>query len=275
MPELPEVETVKKVLTNKIVNKKIESIDVVFDKLLKNTSKEEFSSKLKNQKIKEIKRYGKYLIISLEKNDILIHLRMEGKLFYYDKKEEITKHDHIIFYFSDGSILKYNDVRKFGTFDLLDKDEYLSYPKVKKLGIEPNSKKLTIDYLSAKLNKSNKKIKVDLLDQTIVNGLGNIYVDEVLFASKVHPESISKNLNKKDLENIVVNSNLIINKAIEKGGTTIKSFAASDQIKGSFQNYLKVYKKKDQECEICHTIIEKIVVGGRGTHFCPNCQRKK
>ncbi len=275
MPELPEVETVKKVLTNKIVNKKIIDIDILFDKLLKNTTKEEFTSTLKNQKIKEIKRYGKYLIISLEKNDVLIHLRMEGKLFYYDKKEDITKHDHIIFYFSDGSILKYNDVRKFGTFDLLNKEEYLKYPKVKKLGLEPNSKEMNVDYLKNKLEKSNKKIKVDLLDQTIVNGLGNIYVDEVLFASKIHPESISKNLNNKDLENIVINSKIIINKAIEKGGTTIKSFAASDQIKGSFQDYLKVYKKKDQKCTVCNATIQKIVVGGRGTHFCPKCQRKK
>ncbi len=275
MPELPEVETVKKVLTNKIINKKIIDVDVIFDKLLKNTSKEEFVLTLKNQKIKEIKRLGKYLIISLEKNDVLIHLRMEGKLFYYDKHEEITKHDHIIFYFSDGSILKYNDVRKFGTFDLLNKKDYLNYPKLKKLGIEPNSKQMTAAYLKKMLKKSNKKIKIDLLDQTIVNGLGNIYVDEVLFASKIHPESISKNLNEKDLENIVINSNKIINLAIKKGGTTIKSFAASDQIKGSFQDYLKVYKKKDQECCVCHTIIEKIVVGGRGTHFCPNCQRKK
>ncbi len=275
MPELPEVETVRKVLNDKIIGKKIISVEVLFDKLLKNTTKEEFASALENQKIEEIKRSGKYLIISLEKNDILIHLRMEGKLFFYPKEQELKKHDHIIFKFSDGSVLKYNDVRKFGTFDLLKKDEYLIYPKVKKLGIEPNSNNLTIKYLKGKLKKSNKKIKIDLLDQTIINGLGNIYVDEVLFASKIHPESISKKLNDKDLEKLIENSKVIINKAIKKGGTTIKSFSVSDQIKGSFQDYLKVYKKKDQECSICKTPIEKIVVGGRGTHYCPKCQRKK
>ncbi len=275
MPELPEVETVKQVLSEKIIGKKIVDVEVLFDKLLKNTTKEHFENTIKNQTIVDIKRFGKYLILSLDNNDILIHLRMEGKLFYYDKKEEITKHDHIIFYFKDGSILKYNDVRKFGTFDLLKKEEYLNYPKVKKLGVEANSIDLTKEYLKNKLKKSNKKIKIDLLDQTIINGLGNIYVDEVLFASQIHPESISKNLNDKDLENIVKNSRAILNDAIKKGGTTIKSFAASDQIKGSFQEFLKVYKKKDQECVVCKTTIEKIVVGGRGTHYCPKCQRKK
>ncbi len=275
MPELPEVETVKRVLSKKIIGKKIVDVEVLFDKLLKNTTKENFENTIKNQTIVDIKRFGKYLILSLDNNDILIHLRMEGKLFYYDKKEEITKHDHIIFYFKDGSTLKYNDVRKFGTFDLLKKEEYLKYPKVKKLGVEANSIDLTKEYLKNKLKKSNKKIKIDLLDQTIINGLGNIYVDEVLFASQIHPESISKNLNDKDLENIVENSRAILNDAIKKGGTTIKSFAASDQIKGSFQEFLKVYKKKDQECGVCKTTIEKIVVGGRGTHYCPKCQRKK
>ncbi len=275
MPELPEVETVKRVLSKKITGKQIIDVEVLFDKLLKNTTKENFQKTLKDQKIVDIKRFGKYLILSLDDNDILIHLRMEGKLFYYDKKEELTKHDHIIFYFKDGSILKYNDVRKFGTFDLLKKEEYLNYPKVKKLGVEANSIDLTKEYLKDKLKKSNKKIKIDLLDQTVINGLGNIYVDEVLFASKIHPESISKNLNDDDLENIVKNSRAILNDAIKKGGTTIKSFAASDQIKGSFQDYLKVYKKKGQECILCKTAIEKIVVGGRGTHYCPKCQRKK
>ncbi len=275
MPELPEVETVKRVLSKKITGKQIIDVEVLFDKLLKNTTKENFQKTLKDQKILDIKRFGKYLILSLEENDILIHLRMEGKLFYYDKKEELTKHDHIIFYFKDGSILKYNDVRKFGTFDLLKKEEYLNYPKVKKLGVEANSIDLTKEYLKNKLKKSNKKIKIDLLDQTVINGLGNIYVDEVLFSSKIHPESISKNLNDNDLENIVKNSRAILNDAIKKGGTTIKSFAASDQIKGSFQDYLKVYKKKGQECSLCKTTIEKIVVGGRGTHYCPKCQRKK
>lgn len=274
MPELPEVETVRRVLSQKIVGKKIENIDVLFDKLLKNVNKKSFEETLKDQKIKDIKRTGKYLVLVLEKNDILIHLRMEGKLFYFEKLEKIKKHDHIIFYFDDGSVLIYNDVRKFGTLDLLENNEYKTYKKVEKLGIEPNDSTLNKKYLKEKLSKSNKKIKVDLLDQTIINGLGNIYVDEILFTSKIHPETVSKNLKEKDYKLIINNSKKIIDNAIAKGGTTIKSFAASDQIKGHYQDNLKVYKRKGEKCFNCSTEIEKIVVGGRGTHFCPKCQRK-
>ncbi len=273
MPEYPEVSTVRHVLNTKIVGKQIAGVDVMFDKILKNINAVDFVEKLNGQYILSIINLGKYLILSLTDYDLVIHLRMEGKLFYYEKDYNFKKHDHIVITMTDGSSLVYNDVRKFGTFDLYNKGEYNKAKQIVKLGKEPLDQTLDIKYLKSHL-MNNKKIKQNLLDQTIINGLGNIYVDEILYASKIHPETTSKNLTDKNIANIIKNMRRIIKEAVKEGGTTIKSFAASDQIKGNFQKYLKVYQKNGTKCSECKETIQKIKVGGRGTHFCPNCQRK-
>lgn len=270
MPELPEVETVKRILQKNILNKTILDIEVRYDKIIQNQTKEDFINKLKNQTFIELKRRGKYLICVLNDYYLIVHLRMEGK-FFYMHNEPYSIHDHIIFKFNDSE-LRYNDTRKFGTMHLINKDIdiYNTYP-LNKLGKEPYDEGFDYLYLKPLFNKSNKPIKTTLLDQSIIAGLGNIYVDEVLFMSNIHPLEKTKNLNDENIKSIVSNSIIVLNKAINLGGTTIKSFQSSHDITGRFQNELLVHTK--YKCPTCNTKILKIKVGGRGTYYCENCQK--
>ena len=205
---------------------------------------------------------------------MLSHLRMEGKYLCKSSYNDLTKHDHIIFEFTDGTYLMYNDTRKFGVIYLFDTTnfEYVkSIEPLCKLGIEPISGNLTVSYLKNKLGKSTKPIKEALLDQTIISGLGNIYADEVCFMARLHPERICNTLTDTDFKNIIESSEKVLNKAIKLGGTTIKSFMSSHEITGRFQNELLVHTK--DYCPECGSKIKKIRVGGRGTYYCETCQK--
>ena len=269
MPELPEVETVRTILERNIINKTIEDVVIKYDKIIQNVSIDEFVTNLKGQTFIEMKRRGKYLICVLNDYYLIVHLRMEGK-FFFMHNEPLSNHDHIIFKFNDSE-LRYNDTRKFGTMHLFKKDVdiYNIYP-LNKIGLEPFDKEFNSSYLKEHFNKSNKPIKTTLLDQSIIAGLGNIYVDEVLFMSSIHPLEKTKNLNDENIASIVKNSVIVLNKAIKLGGTTIRSFQSSHDITGRFQNELLVHTKI--KCPTCNTYITKIKVGGRGTYLCEKCQ---
>ena len=274
MPELPEVETVKNSLIDLVKGRTIESVDVIYGKIVKDIEINDFIEKLKGEIICDISRYGKYLLFILSHYIMLSHLRMEGKYFYREKKEPLTKHDHIVFNLDNDHKLIYNDTRKFGIMMLFDTTSVSSVRKMMplaKLGIEANSPDLTKEYLMEKLKDKHGPIKTLLLDQEIICGLGNIYVDEVLFLSHLNPKLTSDKLTINDAENIVCASREVMKKAIALGGTTIKSFMSSHEISGLFQNELNVHTK--EECKICKSKIIKIKVGGRGTYYCPVCQR--
>lgn len=269
MPELPEVETVRSILSKNIINKTIKSININYEKIIQNVSVEEFKSSLIGQTFIEMKRKGKYLICVLNDYYLIVHLRMEGK-FFLMHDEPLTKHDHIIFKF-DNSELRYNDTRKFGTMHLLKKDIdiYNTIPLIN-VGLEPFDEGFNLDYLKRYFNKSTKPIKTTLLDQTIIAGLGNIYVDEVLFLSNIHPLQKTNTLDDNNINNIINNSKFVLLKAINLGGTTIRSFQSSHDITGRFQNELLVHTKTT--CPTCNKQIKKIRVGGRGTYYCETCQ---
>lgn len=269
MPELPEVETVRTILEKNIINKTIEDVVIKYDKIIQNVSINEFITNLKGQTFIEMKRRGKYLICVLNDYYLIVHLRMEGK-FFFMHNEPLSNHDHIIFKFNDSE-LRYNDTRKFGTMHLFknDVDIYNVYP-LNKIGLEPFDKEFSSLYLKERFNKSNKPIKTTLLDQSIIAGLGNIYVDEVLFMSSIHPLEKTKNLNDEHIASIAKNSVIVLNKAIKLGGTTIRSFQSSHDITGRFQNELLVHTKI--KCPTCNSYITKIKVGGRGTYLCEKCQ---
>lgn len=275
MPELPEVETVRNILLPLVKNKTIDHVDVYYDKLVL-SNLDEFKNKLINQTILDLKRYGKYLFFVLTNNLILIsHLRMEGKYRYVENTLNRNKHTSAIFYFKDNTSLAYDDTRKFGIMYLTTKDYVKDLPMIKKLGIEANkiNDENKID-LYAKFNK-NKKIKELLLDQSIICGIGNIYADEILFASKIHPLTKGRDLSKNELDEIFKNTPIIINKAIQAGGSTIHSFHPSEGVDGRFQTQLLCYGNENKECPNCKTKFHKIFIGGRGTTFCPNCQIDK
>jgi len=273
MPELPEVETVRKTLYNLILNRTIKSIDVYYSKIIKDLNISEFSSQLVGKTLLDIKRQGKYLIFIFDDVALISHLRMEGKYFIKDKSEDIEKHEHIVFNFTDGTSLRYHDVRKFGTMDIRRIEDIYTTNPILKLGFEPFNKGMTVSYLKGKLHKKEVAVKTCLLDQTIFTGLGNIYVDEVLFLSKLNPKLPASKLKDKDYLNIIANSITVLNKAIALGGTTIRSYTSSLGVTGRFQNELNVHTKKGEPCTTCNTIIEKTRVNGRGTYYCPKCQK--
>lgn len=276
MPELPEVETVKEILKKQIIGKKIVNVEVYYENIVENIKICDFTSELKNETIVDIKRYGKYLIFLFEKHSLISHLRMEGKFFLKPIDEELNKHEHIVFTFDDSLTLRYHDTRKFGKMALLnttDLKQIMEYKSLKKLGKEANDSILDANYLYDKLHNKAVPIKSLLLDQTNIAGLGNIYVDEVCFLSKIHPEEPGINLNIHDYENIVKSSQKVLEKAISEGGTTIRSYTSSLGVTGRFQQHLLVHTKKI--CQKCGNKISITKIGGRTTYFCECCQPKK
>lgn len=271
MPELPEVRTVVATLNNLIKNDTIVDVEVYWDNIIDQISVSDFKKDLKNQKINDIQSKGKLIIFILDDYVMFSHLRMEGK-YYVEEKLEKDKHTHVVFNLKSHRYLAYHDVRKFGKISLIKKADYLQHPYLQKIAAEPFD--MDVEQLYNKISKSNKEIKPMLLDQSIMAGLGNIYVDEVLYKAKIHPETKAKLLNKKQVAEIIDYSCQVLNKAIALGGTTIRSYTSSLGVSGKFQNELLVHTKAGSECRECHSIIEKIKVKGRGTYLCPNCQKK-
>ncbi len=265
VPEIAEVETVKRFLKTKILQKKIIDINIIYPKIIENDLIE-FKNLLIDQTFINIKRKGKYLIFETKNNYLISHLRMEGKYYIKNKNDVIEKHEHIIFIFEDFTDLRYHDTRKFGRMKLIDKNEYDIF--FKKQGKEPTD--LTFLYLKEKLKKNSRKIKTILLDQSIISGLGNIYANEVLYDAKINPYKLGIDLSDEDINNIIISSQKIVEKAILEGGTTIKSYTSSLGVAGNYQKYLKVHMKKDCSCGN-NLIKEKI--DGRSAYYCPNCQK--
>ncbi|HJV31889.1 MAG TPA: DNA-formamidopyrimidine glycosylase [Bacillales bacterium] len=274
MPELPEVETVRKTLKNLILQKQIENITVNWPKIIKLPLEiEQFIDALKGETIQDIGRRGKFLILYTSKYALVSHLRMEGKYGLFAEKEPLDKHTHVIFHFTDHTELRYKDVRKFGTMHLFKKGEEFGRPPLFDLGPEPFAEDFTVQYLTNMLAKTNRKIKPALLDQKLLVGLGNIYVDEALFRAGIHPERIASTLNDKEISLLhqeIVNT---LMEAVNQGGSTIRSYINSQGEMGMFQRQLLVYGRKNEDCKKCGTALIKTVVGGRGTHFCPTCQK--
>ena len=274
MPELPEVETVKETLKRKLVGKIIKGVEIYHDNIIEYPTVDEFKEEIINQRIKGMDRYGKWLIFELDDYYLLSHLRMEGKYFFKTKDEERNKHEHVVFSLDDGIELRYMDVRKFGKMHLIVKDDIRKKGPFLDMGLEPWDSNLTIEYLKDKYSKKRLPIKTVLLDQSIIVGIGNIYADEILFLSKINPLISCKDLSDKNLRDIIDNTKEVLEKAIKKGGTTIRSYASVDGVHGLFQQELYVHTKENKACVSCGTSILKVKVGGRGTYYCPLCQKK-
>lgn len=273
MPELPEVETVKETLKLRLVGKRIVGVQVYHDNIIEYPMVMDFKKQIINQKVNSMERYGKWLIFVLDDYYLLSHLRMEGKYFFRTSQEERNKHEHVVFSLDDGTELRYMDVRKFGKMHLIGKDEIKKKGPLIEMGLEPWDKDLTVEYLKVKYSKKRLPIKTVLLDQSIIVGIGNIYANEILFLSNINPLVPSKDLTDKDLNNIIINTREVLEKAIKKGGTTIRSYTSVDGVHGLFQQELYVHQQADKPCRNCSTNIIKIKVGGRGTYYCPKCQK--
>ena len=272
MPEIAEVETVRNTLKKIILNKRIKEIKAYYPKILLDDVS--FVNQcLRKERFIDIKRRGKWLLFETEHYFLLSHLRMEGKYFIKKENDPIEKHEHVEIIFDDGTSLRYHDTRKFGRMKVVKKEELESFEGIHKQGIEPIDKNLTLEYLYKKLHNHSIPIKTLLLDQTIISGLGNIYANEVLFDAQISPFKVGSKVTKKECERIISSCYKIISKAIESGGTTIRSYTSSLGVTGRFQQYLKVHKKEKEPCEVCSSFIQKDFIGGRSTYYCPKCQK--
>lgn len=273
MPELPEVETVRRGLERLVVGRRILDVVIRYKPLVK-TGSEDLELALLGQTIHAIRRRGKYLIFDFGEQIMLSHLRMEGKYLIFTDEEPDNKHFHAFFTLDNGVVMVYQDVRKFGTLELINKSSEQSYFIQKKIGPEPTQEDFKLRPFETALLLSQKLIKPYLLEQSLVAGLGNIYVDEVLWAARVHPERVSSSLKKAEIKRIHDETIRILQMGIAKGGSTIRTYKNALGEDGTMQEEHQVYGKTGQPCARCGREIVKIQVRGRGSHFCPKCQKK-
>ncbi len=273
MPEKPEVITVAKNLERELLNRKIVSCQVYWDNIIAYPSVDEFREKIVNQVIHSITTRGKFIVLELDDYSLLIHLRMEGKFLFREKLSEVTKHEHVEMVLDNGISWRYHDVRKFGKMYLLPKEDTYLVKPLSDLGYEYNDTNLTKEYLYQKIHTKSLPIKTVLLDQSIITGIGNIYANEILFSSKINPQRKASSITKKECQSIIESTRIILDKAITLGGTTIRSFTSSEGVHGNFQNELMVHGKEKEPCPKCGSSIIKIQLDGRGTYYCPKCQK--
>ena len=273
MPELPEVETVKNALKRQVLHKQIKLANIYWNNIIAFPKPEEFKEKIKNQTINDILRRGKWLMFELNDYYLLSHLRMEGKYFIRNKDDERNKHEHVILEFTDNTELRYHDTRKFGKMYLIKKEDTYVVKPLSELGLEYNDSSLTVDYLLKHFKNKKLPIKTVLLDQSIITGIGNIYDDEILFLSKINPFRKACDISSDECGKIIKNTYNVLEKAINLGGTTIKSFTSSEGVHGMFQNELLVHGKGGMKCPNCGSILLKTKINGRGTHYCEKCQK--
>ena len=274
MPELPEVENVVLGLKNRIKNYIITSVRIKEPALIAYPELKEFKKQIKNRKIANITRRGKYILIHLLENKIMvIHLRMTGKLLVKDSDEAIAKHTHVIFKMDHNIDLRFNNVRKFGRIYLIDSDNYEAAGGLAELGPEPLASDFSFEDFEKLFKGRTATIKSLLLNQKFIAGLGNIYTDEVLYRSGIHPKQNADKLNQKELKKLYKNIRKILKLGIKYNGTTFSDYVNAFGQKGSFQEKLKVYQKAGEKCGKCKKVIVKDKIAGRSTYYCPNCQK--
>lgn len=274
MPELPEVETiVRELRAISLIGLKIEKAVVFWDRSIANLVSTQFCKKIACQTILDIQRRGKFLVFILTEDTLLVHLRMTGKFLLANKECELHPHERIRLYLNDNRILRYEDQRKFGKWYLTNHPEQF----LDKLGLEPLSKDFTLEALKECLAGHNTRIKPFLLDQSYIAGLGNIYVDEALWAAKIHPLRSIQTL--KDKEIVALHQSIIevLKSGVKNIGTSLGAaranyFSVSGR-RGNNQQALKVFRREGLPCFRCNSLINKIVVALRGTHICPTCQQ--
>lgn len=280
MPELPEVENVRKGLNEIVVGETITKVEVRWPRIIESPNHNDFAHRLMGQTIEKVERRGKFLLFYFTKDALISHLRMEGKYQLVEPEKDgrlprRDKHMHVLFHLKSGRKLIYHDVRKFGRMSLVEKGSEFEHKSLQKLGPEPTKEAFQLEAMQEFLTRRTKAIKGVLLDQQMVVGLGNIYADEVLFHAKIHPVNPANRLTDAEEIRLHAATIKIMEQAIEKGGTTIRTYKNAFGVEGSFQNHLKVYGRDGEACPDCGNEIEKIKVAGRGTHYCPFCQPLK
>jgi len=288
MPELPEVETIRLGLQKYLVGHKIIGVQVRVPKIFIGSTKQIIGAKITN-----LKRIGKGLIIELNNNFVLaIHLKMTGQLIYQDGKtknvalsaktggEKLpSKYSHVIFALDNGAFLYYNDLRRFGWIKVVKKDQLMQIPFFKEMGPEPlvvissGQAHLTLELFKKIISSSNTVIKVLLMDQKKIGGIGNIYANDALFEAKIDPRRKAKSLSSQEIKKLYESVLDVLQKSLKYGGSSDENFVNALGQEGNYQNHTLVYGREKKPCRNCKNLIKKIKLGGRGTYYCSICQK--
>lgn len=288
MPELPEVETLKRELTKALPGRQIKSAKILWPKTIFPLSPQEFQKQIAGKKISQVKRRAKILLIDfVDTTTLAVHLKMTGQLIFEPKRgqtirgghpdkalgeKQPTRHTRFILTFTDGAKLFFNDLRKFGWAKLIDDQQVRQL--VAPIGIEPLSPIFTNQVLVDIFRRyPNRTIKQTLLDQALIAGLGNIYTDEACFKARLSPTRQNQSLKKNEIKKLREAIIEVLKLSIRHKGTSTKDYRRSDGSQGGFVPHLKVYSRQNKPCKICGQSIQKLSHAGRGTHFCPNCQK--
>lgn len=270
MPELPEIETIRRLLSlgsggqPGLLGEPIVSAELLWQRTLAAPSPGEFLERIAGRRIAEITRRGKYLIFLLDRDALLFHLRMSGNLLVEPRQAPVAPHHRLLIFLGSGRRLAFNDTRKFGRAWLVaDPAEVTA-----NLGPEPLDPSFSAGRFSEMLQQSRRQLKPLLMDQAFLAGLGNIYTDEALHRARLHPLTPGNTLDFEHAQALLTSIRTTLTAGIEHNGASIDWVYRG----GSFQNHFRVYGRKGQPCPVCGSVIEKIVVGQRGTHFCPGCQ---
>ena len=289
MPELPEVETVKRGLEPVLRGRRIERVELRRAGL-RFAFPDDFAVRLAGQRVARLSRRAKYILVEFDEGlSLLVHLGMTGRFtalspkgvsnlgeFYFEAgagEGADGPHDHVVFYLQDGIRLVYSDPRRFGMMDLLVTAEAGQHKLLKDLGVEPLGNELSADYLAAKLKGKAAPMKAALLDQRIIAGLGNIYVCEALFRSRISPTRKAGKVKPLQLEELVRHIRDILNDAILAGGSTLQDFQSTNGEQGSYQQRFSVYDREGEPCVNCGKPIKRVVQSGRSSFYCGSCQR--
>lgn len=276
MPELPEVETVKRSLEPVLKDKQIVGVHITYSGIIKGIDADSFKNQIIAKTFTSIERRGKYLIFRLSSDwNLVIHLRMTGQLIYCAGDTPINKHTHLRLELAEGNELRFVDIRKFGMVYLKYKNQIEDIKGLASLGPEPLAQDFTYSYLKESIKGKKTPIKAFLLDQQKIAGIGNIYADEILFQAGIHPARMSTSLSDEEMRKLYQAVKYCLQKGIENRGTSFRDYVDGRGEKGRMQEELFVYGRSGQPCKHCQTTLIRIITAGRGTVYCPQCQVKK
>ncbi|HEY8521449.1 MAG TPA: bifunctional DNA-formamidopyrimidine glycosylase/DNA-(apurinic or apyrimidinic site) lyase [Gammaproteobacteria bacterium] len=270
MPELPEVETTRRGLAPHVIGKRIARVDVR-ERRLRWPVSPDLPRRLAGRRVERLDRRAKYLLFGTDDGTLLVHLGMSGSLCYLRADAPLKPHDHVDIRFDDGSLLRFNDPRRFGTLQLTSAPE--RHRLLRGLGPEPLGEDFTADYLQRAARGRRVTIKQLLMNGRVVVGVGNIYANEALYRAGIHPARPAGRVSRMKLERLVTAVRDVLSDAIGNGGTTLRNFVGGDGRPGYFRQALRVYERDGEPCRRCGARIRRMVLGQRATYYCPRCQR--
>lgn len=274
MPELPEVETIKRCLTQKITGLTIREVKIFLPKIIQRPNPDEFQTRLKGKTFLNVNRRGKYLLFYLSAGHVLVvHLKMTGQLIYSPANVPVAKHTRAIFNLSNEHRLSFLDLRQFGRLYLVTLKELENIPGLKKIGVEPLSENFFLDLMAQELSRRRTRLKPLLLDQSFIAGIGNIYADEILYRAYLHPLQPANMLKTQETARLFKAIREVLQEGIAYRGTTIRDYVDGEGRPGNYQNKLKVHGRAGQACEQCGQLITRLRLQGRSAYICPYCQK--